>query len=117
MRKHISLSRRLNIIAKRYFLRPRNDTKMVGFATKPTIFVSEMFEFVAERLRNDSFFSLPFSFYSEAHRSLAPRVVSSFSRTALTSPSESASVRVRSSERSVSEKATLFFPASMPLPR
>ena len=25
-------------------LRPRNDTKMVGFAIKPTIFISEMFE-------------------------------------------------------------------------
>jgi hypothetical protein len=24
-------------------LRPRNDTKMVGFAIKPTIFISEMF--------------------------------------------------------------------------
>ena len=25
-------------------MRPRNDTKMVGFARKPTIFISEMFE-------------------------------------------------------------------------
>ena len=25
-------------------LRPRNDTKMVGFAIKPTIFISELFE-------------------------------------------------------------------------
>ena len=25
-------------------LRPRNDTKMVGFAIKPTIYISEMFE-------------------------------------------------------------------------
>ena len=25
-------------------MRPRNDTKMVGFVIKPTIFISEMFE-------------------------------------------------------------------------
>ena len=38
-------------------LRPRNDTKMVGFAIKPTIFISEMFEI---RLAGEPCFAMGF---------------------------------------------------------